>query len=211
VQPLILDPGVDIQLYQCMLTAAVKEVLKKDVRLVRIKITLHSCASDTGLLADILDGKSIVKVYTLKKYDDDEDRHHRELAACAHALKHNQGLVQFSFGRHVIRTDKLITILHSLKTHPTLEKLNFQYMILKYDRVDNMSLLLAIVDMLQVNRVIQEIGLGHNSEVESLPIYKELIRPLLEANTTRARIRALAGAWGEVATGSDITEAETTF
>jgi hypothetical protein len=186
--------------------------LKKDVRLFRLKITLHNCDSDTGFLADILDGNSIVKVYTLTKYDDDEDRHEREGAACAHALKHNQGLVQFSFGRHVVATDTLIDILHSLKTHPTLERLNLQYMISKYDQADVTSLMMVIVDMLQVNRVIQEIRLG---EVKSLGIYNELIRPLLEANmeanATRARVRALVSTWRKAIADSDTTEAGTGF
>jgi hypothetical protein len=199
--------GLELQLSECVLTAAAKDVLKSDIGLRRIKITLDRCDSDTGLLADVLDGTSIVKGYSLKNYNDDKDRDERELAACVHALKHNQGLVQFSFGGHVIRTDTLIAILHSLKTHPTLEHLNLYLSsvtrVSLSEGVDKLALMKAIADMLQVNRVIQEIELDlrcyeeAGEEKEAVRIHDEMIRPLLKANRITARLRGLVGAWDE--------------
>jgi hypothetical protein len=54
-------PGLTLDLGQCMLTAAAKDVLKKDVRLLRINVMIRHCDSNAGLLADVLDRKSSVK------------------------------------------------------------------------------------------------------------------------------------------------------
>jgi hypothetical protein len=225
-------PNLLLYLEHCVLTAAAKEVLKTDARLLRIKIFFYCCNSDTGVLADVLDGKnkSIIKSYTLKSTED------RELDACLHALEHdqNQGLVQFSFGFYPLRIDELIELLDSLKTHPALVKLdlfgstnNLGFL----EGVDYIKLMMAIVDMLQVNTVIQEIILGcvedpqvHNEMV--LPawrIHDEMVLPLLEANATRAHVRALADveanatrasvraladAWHEAATDNGTTKAD---
>ncbi len=58
--------------------------------------------------------------------------------------------------------------------------------------------MMAIVEMLQANTVIQEIETGfYWIGEEELRIHDEMIVPLLEANATRARVRALADAWHE--------------
>jgi hypothetical protein len=66
--------------------------------------------------------------------------------------------------------------------------------------------MMAIVDMLHVNTVIQEIELsGFYVNKEDSRIHDKMIRPLLETNAIRARIRA---EWNEVAANSDTTETE---
>jgi hypothetical protein len=204
-------PGLILYLERCTLTAAAKDVLKTDVRLLRIKIVLDKCKSDSGLLADVLDGKnkSIIEGYTL---DSNEDR---GLDACFHALKHdqNQGLVEFSFGYYILLTDELIILLNSLKTHPTLVKLDLDgstNFLVFGEGVDNIKLMMAIVDMLQVNTVIKEIilGCGGDEGGEAWRIHDEMVLPLLEANATRARVRALADAWHETTTDNGTTEAD---
>jgi hypothetical protein len=183
--------------------------LKNDARLLRMEIALDNCNSDTGILADVLDGKnkSIITTYILKN---DEDR---ELDACVYALKHNQnlnGLDYFSFGNHALLPDELIILLQSLKTHPTLLKLDLYGSTVFVARVDAFSLMMAIVDMLQVNTVIQEIELGFLWEEEDWRIRDEMILPLLESNKLRARVRVLAHALKEVAADSaDTTEVGT--
>jgi hypothetical protein len=42
---------------------------------------VNYCDSNTGLLAGVLDEKSMIKGYPTKNYSDDEDRDERELAA----------------------------------------------------------------------------------------------------------------------------------
>lgn len=91
------------------------------------------------------------------------------MRACVHSNTPTQSesrLVQFSFGGHVvvIRTDALIGISHShsLKKHPALEHLNLYLSSVtrvSFEGVDKLSLMKAIVDMLQVNTAIQEIEL----------------------------------------------------
>jgi hypothetical protein len=205
-------PGLTLYLEHCMLTAAAKDVLKNDARLLRMEIALDNCNSDTGILADVLDGKnkSIIRTYKLKS---DE---HRGLDACVYALKHNQnqgGLVHFSFGSHALLTDELVILLDSLKTHPTLVKLDLcgSTSFLVYgEGVDHILSMMAIVDMLQVNTVIQEIELGFLWEEEDWRIRDEMILPLLESNKLRARVRVLAHALKEVAADSaDTTEVGT--
>jgi hypothetical protein len=205
-------PGLALYLEHCMLTAAAKDVLKNDARLLRMEIALDNCNSDTGILADVLDGKnkSIIRTYKLKS---DE---HRGLDACVYALKHNQnqgGLVHFSFGSHALLTDELVILLDSLKTHPTLVKLDLcgSTSFLVYgEGVDHILSMMAIVDMLQVNTVIQEIELGFLWEEEDWRIRDEMILPLLESNKLRARVRVLAHALKEVAADSaDTTEVGT--
>jgi hypothetical protein len=106
----------------------------------------------------------------------------------------------------VVRTNTLIAliaILHSLKTHPTLEVLDLG---LEEFPCNCEVMLMAIVEMLQVNTVIQDISLDCNWKGEELRIRDEMIRPLLEANAIRARVRALADASCKVAVDSDNAE-----
>lgn len=171
-----------------MLTEAAKCVLTKDVRLLRIKITLYYCDGGTRLLADLQLGNSNVKGYTLARCADSRDE---ELAAFINGLTNNEGAA-----------------FHSLKPRPTLEKLDLSD--LEEEIPENCDvMLMTIVDMLQVNTAIQEIEWGRIIwEGEKLRIRDELICPLLEANATRARTRALADAWYEVPADSDTTEAD---
>jgi hypothetical protein len=59
-------PALELQLCECVCadsrTAAAKDACfeKKDDRLLRIKIVLHRCDSDTGLLADVRDGGTVL-------------------------------------------------------------------------------------------------------------------------------------------------------
>jgi hypothetical protein len=102
--------------------------------------------------------------------------------------------------------------LNRLKTHPTLVKLDLRGstdvgVIVSGDRVDHILSKVAIVDMLQVNTVIQEIELGFHWAGEDLRIRDEMILPLLESNKLRARVRVLALALKEAAADSaDTTE-----
>jgi hypothetical protein len=49
LQPLLLVSSS--KFCYCMLTATAKDILREDDRLLRIKITLYHCHSDTGILA----------------------------------------------------------------------------------------------------------------------------------------------------------------
>jgi hypothetical protein len=136
--------------------------------------------------------KTLVRVETsIDNRGHRDNNNRRDLLALADALRENQGLVELNLNCSVVSKDSLIAICESLKTHPTLEVLDFG----SIGPVEHpaepvvMSRLRVLLDMVKANTLIHTIRLWEL--YESNGFFRESIVPYLERNRLRSRVCAI--------------------
>jgi hypothetical protein len=123
-------PGLEIYLNHCRITGAAAAVLAEVLGRNQGPTKLDSCDIDNFVLANGLRGNSRLKSLTLR-LSDNWGIAKQELLEIAGALKENKGLVDLDL-RHAftISDETWNAVCDSLKTHPTLQVLNLQSVVL---------------------------------------------------------------------------------
>jgi hypothetical protein len=184
-------PGLEIELNDCQITGDA-EVLAEVLASNQGPTKLDCCYMDYSVFANGLRGNSRLK--SLKRFI----THNRaadvnqEVLVIAGALKEDKGLVELDltvvFGG--MNDEAWNAVCDSLKTHPTLEVLEFGFECLPARPPAVLrSRTQAIVDMLKVNMSIHTIHVtDYYSEHE---LFRVSVFPYLETNRLRPRVRAI--------------------
>jgi hypothetical protein len=190
-------PDLEIELFSCsLMSAGTSAVLSEALGRNQGPTALSYCDVDYEVLADGLRGncrlKTLVRVETsIDNRGHRDNNNRRDLLALADALRENQGLVELNLNCSVVSKDSLIAICESLKTHPTLEVLDFG----SIGPVEHpaepvvMSRLRVLLDMVKANTLIHTIRLWEL--YESNGFFRESIVPYLERNRLRPRVCAI--------------------
>jgi hypothetical protein len=186
-------PGLKIVLDFCRFTSAGASALSEVLGRNQGPTKLDLCRIDNFALADGLRGNNRLTSLRPRIFSR-HDIGNQELLAIAGALRENKGLVDLE-----LRYDDRVSdetwgaICDSLKTHPTLEVLNFGPTLnsvgSQLDPVVIKSRIQALLDMVKVNLSIHTINLrDHYSEHE---LFQGSVIPYLETNRFRPRVRSI--------------------
>jgi hypothetical protein len=187
-------PGLEIELRGCFFTnagtSALAEILGRNEGPTRLD---DDCDMDISLLANGLRGNSRLKSLSLRIFSDSDILTY--LLAIAGGLRENKGLIELELWNDIRISDETWdTFFDSLKTHPTLQVLNFQER-LGFDGTVPLSPAMlnfrmqALADMLKANISIHTMHWDFRySEHE---IFQGTIVPYLETNRLRPRVRAI--------------------
>jgi hypothetical protein len=154
---------------------------------------LYDCEIDYSVLANGLRGNSRLKSLSLRIFSDSDILTYS--LAIAGGLRENKGLIELELWNDIRISDETWdTFFDSLKTHPTLQVLNFQER-LGFDGTVPLSPAMlnfrmqALADMLKANISIHTMHWDFRySEHE---IFQGTIVPYLETNRLRPRVRAI--------------------
>jgi hypothetical protein len=186
------EPGLEVELKRCQIrgaTAVLAAVLESN----QGPTKLDGCYMDYSVFATGLRGnsrlKSLKPIITLNRAGDGNE----EVLAIAAALKENKGLVELDFIDDFggMRDETWYAVCDSLKTHPTLEVLDFRTNVYRgpFSPAVIKSRIQALVDMLRVNMSIHTINsVECYSEHE---LFRRSVIPCLETNRLRPRLLAI--------------------
>jgi hypothetical protein len=183
-------PGLEIELRGCFFTnagtSALAEILGRNEGPTRLD---DDCDMDISLLANGLRGNS-----RLKSLRPNRCLLNRTVLALAGALKENFGLVDLNLSFRWVSDETWNAICNSLKTHPTLQVLDFLPLFSFQAEAQPSPALLqsriqALVDMLKVNMSIHTIRLADHYIQHEL--FRESVIPYLAMNKHRSHVRAI--------------------
>jgi hypothetical protein len=184
-------PDLEIELDNCRLTSAGTIALAEVLEGNQGPTKLEFCYMDYSLLADGLRGNSRLKSLSPPIFTDRDIRSH--LLAIASGLRENKGLITLDLWNDIRISDETWdSFFDSLKTHPTLQVLNFQE---RHDATVPLppavlkSRMQALVDMMRVNISIHTMHWNHLYNEHEL--FLGTIVPFLETNRLRLRVRAI--------------------
>jgi hypothetical protein len=192
-------PGLEITLKRCRVTGAAATVLAQVLGRNQGPTKLDLGDIDHSVFADGLRGNSRLKSFTPSISSIDEDGK-REALAILGALRENKGLVQLHLARFMDSTRALRmgdetwgAICDSVKTHPTLEVLDFgvAYNDERTTAAFIGSRIQALLDVLKVNLSIHTIHL--NRYYSQHKLFRGSVLPYLETNRLRPRLLAIQG------------------
>jgi hypothetical protein len=170
---------VEVTLDWCSLAddsaGAFVECLQSD----RGPVNLHCCKIDGQIIANALTGDSRVTRLQPPFVRTDD-------AIMLRALANNRGLVYLYLPDHSISDENWTILCQSLKAHPTLTSLNLEYTVPRGQKTHRTR---ALVEMVQRNTVLHSIQLAATDRHQK--IFREEIRPKLETNLYRPRVRAI--------------------
>jgi hypothetical protein len=186
-------PGLEIELHSCKFTSAGISALAEVLGRNQGPSKLYDCEIDYSVLANGLRGNSRLKSLSLRIFSDSDILTY--LLAIAGGLRENKGLIELELWNDIRISDETWdTFFDSLKTHPTLQVLNFQER-LGFDGTVPLSPAMlnfrmqALADMLRANISIHTMHWDFRySEHE---IFQGTIVPYLETNRLRPRVRAI--------------------
>jgi hypothetical protein len=184
-------PGLEIELKDCEITGDA-EVLAEVLASNQGPTKLDCCRMDYSVFANGLRGNSRLKSLKRSITNNRDADVNQEVLVIAGALKENKGLVELDFINWFggMSDECWNAVCDSLKTHPTLEVLEFEFEIQPARPPAVLrSRIQAIVDMLKVNMSIHTIHVtDYYSEHE---LFRGSVVPYLETNRLRPRVRAI--------------------
>jgi hypothetical protein len=186
-------PGLDIELTRCKFTNAGSSALAEVLGRNQGPTKLDECSMDNSVLANGLRGNSRLKNFKPIISVNVEVVGHQGLLAIAGALKENKGLVDLNLRCCSLTSETWGAVCNSLKTHPTLQTLEFRPMwTFGRSRCTPAILKLriqALVDMVKVNMSIHTIHL--HDQYSKHELFRGSVIPYLETNMFRLRVRAI--------------------
>jgi hypothetical protein len=186
-------PGLEIELHSCKFTSAGIRALAEVLGRNQGPSKLDDCEIDYSILANGLRGNSRLKSLRLRIFRDRDILGY--LLAIAGGLQENNGLIELELWNDIRISDETWdAFFDSLKTHPTLQVLNFQERLGVDGTVPLSPAVLnsrmqALVDMLRANISIHTIN--WNSRYSEHKLFQGTIVPYLETNRLRPRVRAI--------------------
>jgi hypothetical protein len=181
-----------IELIRCQLTSAGTSALAEVLERNQGPTSLTRCKMDYSVLADGLRGNRRLKCLALRFFSSSShENDKRKLLAIASALRENKGLVELNVSHDFTMSDETwYAVCDSLKTHPTLEVLQFSpsYNPSTVPAVIT-SRIQALLDMMKMNMSIHTIHL-HDHYLDH-DFFRESVVPYLETNRLRPRVRAM--------------------
>jgi hypothetical protein len=187
-------PGLEIELNDCQITGDA-EVLAEVLASNQGPTKLDCCYMDYSVFANGLRGNSRLK--SLKRFitHNHAADFNQEVLAIAGALKENKGLVELNLNDEFggMSDECWIAVCDSLKTHPTLEVLEFGLVYLPprppHPPAVLKSRIQALLHMLKVNMSIHTIHIARCYREHEL--FRGSVIPYLETNRLRPRVRAI--------------------
>jgi hypothetical protein len=182
-------PGLEIELDGCTITGSGASALAEVLGRNQGPTLLHYCEIDNLILADGLRGNSRLKSFR-QHFSEDFHVGNRQVLAIANALRENTGLVTLELRSDYfnINDETWGAVCDSLKTHPTLEVLDFGGKSpMATDVITSRAQ--ALVDMIKVNTSIHRIDVGSSSRQHD--VFLNAVNPYLETNRFRPRVRAI--------------------
>jgi hypothetical protein len=185
---------LEIELIRCTLTSAGTIALGEVPESNQGPTKLDYCDDfDNSVLANGLRGNSRLKSLSLRIFRDRDILSY--FFAVADGPRENEGLTALDIWNDIRRNDETWDVFFdSLKTHPTLQVLNFQERLgvdgtVPLSRTVLTSRIQAPVDMLRVNTSIHTIH--WRARYIQHEIFQGTIVPYLETNRLRPRVRAI--------------------
>jgi hypothetical protein len=183
-------PDLKIELSRCELTSAGTSALAEVLGRNQGPTSLIWCKIDYSVLADGLRGNSRLKSLALRLlYSSSFEDSERQVLAIA--LRENKGLVELnlSYGGHSECDETWHAVCDSLKTHPTLEVLQFLNDNTSTVSAVTISRVQALLDMMKMNMSVHTIHL-HDHYLDH-ELFRGSVIPYLETNQLRPRVRAI--------------------
>jgi hypothetical protein len=185
-------PDLKIELRHCRIVGTAAAVLTQILGRNQGPTKLECREIDNSVFADGFRGNSRLKSLTLHPSARNLEVGNRELLAIAGALRENKGLVELELWYGFNVNGKTWSFLcDSLKTHPTLEVLDFSFAFKVATTAPDLITIRtqALVEMLKVNTTIHTIHV--DSCFSKQEIYQVSVIPYLETNRLRPRVRAI--------------------
>jgi hypothetical protein len=150
------------------------------------------CIIDGEILAEAFRGNTIVTALTVFGFHfADNTRYNHELNLLARFLRDDRGLVKLNLVEGMIDAETLGALCLSLQTHPVLEELCFP-IISTGSRISMQDHWMSrVMKMLQVNTSVQDVQFCGPLDPVGREIYRKSVRPLLNQNIIRKRLRAI--------------------
>jgi hypothetical protein len=180
-------PDLEIEVNRCIVTSAGARALVEAIGRNQGPTKLERCDIDDFVLADGLRGNSHLKSLRPRSSFSPEDAD-RQLLAIAGALRDNKGLVDLNLSSCWVSDETWNAICDSLKTHPTLEVLDFRVDFTNTTQAPVVlkSRIQALTDMMKVNTSIHTLQLYLRHV-----LFRGSVIPYLDTNRLRPRVRAI--------------------
>jgi hypothetical protein len=180
-------PDLEIVLDGCEITSAGTSALSEVLGRNQGPTKLDYCGIANSIVANGLRGNSCLKSLTPRLSNSDDGN--QEVLAIADGLRENEGLVYLELIHDFTISDETWdAVCDSLKTHPTLEVLDFRTT--KITPALLKSRMQALLDMMKRNISIHTIHLGSRLFREH-KLYRGSVIPYLETNWFRPRLLAI--------------------
>jgi hypothetical protein len=183
-----------IHLIGCKFTSAGTSALAEVLGRNQGPTSLTWCYIDYSFVADGLRGNSRLKILKprFRSISSHEDVK-RQLLAIASALRENKGLVELylNHGEHTECDETWYAVCDSLKTHPTLQVLQFSPIHRSPSTLPSVitSRIQALLDMMKMNMSIHTIHL--HLSYRDHAFFQGSVIPYLETNRLWPRVRAI--------------------